>query len=53
MKDAVSVDTVEQYGSCVITGIVARWLVTNNISPNDFDVSQLLTETTVQCKAMH
>ena len=53
VKDAVSVVTVQQYGCCVITSVVAHWLVTNNISPKDFDVSQLSTESTAQCKATH
>lgn len=50
VKDAVSVVTVQQYGYCVITSVVAHWLVTNNISPKDFDVSQLSTESSAQCK---
>lgn len=52
VKDAVSVATVQQYGCSVIASVVAHYLVTNNISPNDFDVSQLSTEATAHCKAM-
>ena len=52
VKDAVSVVTVQQYGCSVITSVVAHWIVINRISPKDFDVAQLSTETTTaQCKA--
>ena len=41
---------VQQYGCHVITSAVAHWLVANHISPNDFDISQISTETAAQCR---
>ena len=52
VQDAVSVVIVQQYGCRVITSVVAHWLVANHIPPNDFDISQISTETAAQCKAI-